>query len=144
MARTVRPSRPKLQSPTKRTRQPVISKVARKKSLSIKTPTVKQLPIKKPTKLRYHVEKEIKYYRQSITHLVPKACFIRMLKGMVLKMDTPMRFTKDALDMLQDAYESYIVANMETSYLATVHAKRVTLKPIDINLIRKIKDRQLF
>ncbi|ELA47282.1 hypothetical protein VCUG_01278, partial [Vavraia culicis subsp. floridensis] len=144
MARTVRPSRPKSQSPIKKVRKPIESKVARKKSLSIKTPTVKQLPIKKPSKLRYHVEKEIKYYRQSITHLVPKACFIRMLKTMVLKMDTQMRFTKDALDMLQDAYESYIVANMETSYLATVHAKRVTLKSVDINLVKRIKDRQLF
>lgn len=140
MARTIKPSKPRVA----KQKQSGVNKSARKKSLSIKTPTVKQLPVKKPAKLRYHVEKEIKYYRQTITHLVPRAVFIRMLKKIIISLNIEIRFTKDSIDMLQDAYESYIVASMETSYLATVHAKRVTLKATDVNLIKRIKDRSLF
>lgn len=75
---------------------------------------------------------------------MPRAVFIRMLKKVVMKLDAQLRYTKESIEMLQDAYESFIVANMETSYLATVHAKRVTLKAIDIYLVKKIKERELF
>lgn len=120
------------------------SKVARKRTLSIKTPSVQQLPVRKKSRVRNHINKEIKYYRNVLTHLVPKATFIRLLKGMVSEINTELRFSKDSILMLQDAYESFITATMETSYLATNHAKRVTLKAIDVALAKRIKERGLF
>ncbi|KRH92022.1 Histones H3 and H4 [Pseudoloma neurophilia] len=120
------------------------SSVARKKSLSIKTPAVKQLPVEKKPRIRRHIEKEIKYYRSVTTHLVPKATFIKLLKKVVSDIGSELRFTKDSILMLQDAYESFITASMETSYLATAHAKRVTLKAIDFTVTRRIQQQRLF
>lgn len=130
-------------------REPVGGKVigrgvARKKTLSVKTPAIKQLPVQKKIRLRRHIEKEIKYYRSVITHLVPKATFIRLLKSIVNKMRSQLRFTKEAIQMLQDAYESYIASTLEASYIATLHAKRVTLKAVDLAVIKKIRERGLF
>lgn len=145
MARTVRPKpgRGKIE-PENAKKKEIVSKVARKKTLSIKPPSVKQLPSKKTIRVRKHIDKEIKYYRGVMTHLVPKATFIRLLKGMVNKIGSDLRFTKDSISMLQDAYESFITATMETAYIATAHAKRITLKGVDLNVAKRIKDRGLF
>lgn len=145
MARTIKPQKPKGKGPIKSGKKIIDQKVARKKTLSIKTPTVKQLPVKKSTtRIRRHIEKEIKYYQGALTHLVPKATFIRMLKSMISQTGSELKITKHAISALQDAYESFIVATMETSYLATNHAKRVTLKQIDIAVAKRIRERGLF
>lgn len=141
MARTIKgKTEKKVSPPENRAKRGVV----RKKALSVITPVIKQLPVQKKVKVRRHVEKEIKYYRSVTTHLVPKATFIRLLKSLVNKIGTELRFTKESIQILQDAYESYIASTMETSYLATVHAKRVTLQVIDLTVTKRIRDRGLF
>lgn len=50
------------------------------------------------------------------------------------------RYQAAALEALQEATESYLVGMFEDSYLCTIHAKRVTLFPSDVQLCRRLKD----
>ena len=50
-----------------------------------------------------------------------------------------MRFQTAALMALQEAAEAYLVTLFEDSMLCTIHAKRVTLMPKDMNLARRIR-----
>ena len=44
-----------------------------------------------------------------------------------------------ALMVLQEAVEAFLVRLFEDSYLCSIHAKRVTLMPKDIRLARRIR-----
>ena len=50
-----------------------------------------------------------------------------------------LRFQSAALGALQEASEGYIVELFEDSNLCAIHAKRVTVMPIDIRLDRRIR-----
>ena len=49
------------------------------------------------------------------------------------------RWAKGAVDALQEAAESYLVGMMEDANLLTIHAKRYTIQPRDIQLARHIR-----
>ena len=51
----------------------------------------------------------------------------------------PLRWTKGALEALQEAVEAYIMALMEDANLLAIHARRYTLQPRDIQLTRRIR-----
>ena len=51
-----------------------------------------------------------------------------------------MRWQKAALDCLQEAAEAYLVSVMCDSNLLSHHAKRVTLMPRDMRLLRILRD----
>ena len=48
-------------------------------------------------------------------------------------------WTKGAVDALHEASESYLVGMMEDANLLTIHAKRYTIQPRDIQLARHIR-----
>ena len=48
-------------------------------------------------------------------------------------------FPERAIMALQEASEAYLVGLLEDSNLCTVHAKRVTIMPKDIQLARRIR-----
>jgi histone H3 len=50
-----------------------------------------------------------------------------------------LRFQKSALECLQEAAEAYLVGLFEDSNLAAIHAKRVTIMPKDMQLVRRIR-----
>merc|ERR1712025_76768 len=144
MARTIKPVKEKTGGKIASKSTKGIAKeqqVARKKALSIKTPAVKQHSQPRKPRKRSHISSEIKFYSSRTGNLVPKAVFIRLIKSFKLP---EVKFTRQSIEALQDAYESYIVSTVETSYLATHHAKRVTLMATDLNVVRKIKERGMF
>ena len=49
------------------------------------------------------------------------------------------RFTATAIKALQEAAEAYLVGLFEDTNLCTIHAKRVTIMPKDIQLARRIR-----
>ena len=51
----------------------------------------------------------------------------------------PLRWTKGALEALQEAAEAYITNLMEDANLLAIHARRYTLQPRDIQLARRIR-----
>ena len=48
------------------------------------------------------------------------------------------RWAQGAMDALHEASESYLVGMMEDANLLTIHAKRYTIQPRDIQLARRI------
>ena len=52
---------------------------------------------------------------------------------------TDLRFQANAVLALQEASEAYLVSLMEDTNLCTIHAKRVTIQPKDIQLARRIR-----
>ena len=49
------------------------------------------------------------------------------------------RWAKGAVDALHEAVESYLVGMMEDANLLAIHAKRYTIQPRDIQLVRRIR-----
>lgn len=116
------------------------------KSLSVRTPTISQQEKPKKAKRPAHstVLKEIKYYQSNVGFLIPRASLVRLVRDMsraTLKSMTAggFRFTSSSLNILQESLENHLVCLMELAYMASRHAKRVTLFPSDIRLINRIK-----
>jgi len=84
--------------------------------------------------------KEIKKY-QSTTHLLtrkrPFSMLVREI-SMALNVKT-FRWQSSAMDALQEATESYMIALFEDTNLAAIHARRVTIMPRDLRLVRRIR-----
>ena len=51
----------------------------------------------------------------------------------------PVCWTKGAIEALHEASEAYLVGLLEDANLITIHARRVTLQPRDIQLARRIR-----
>lgn len=118
-----------------------------RKSLSIKEPKISQsTPSKNKGKHRHNlVLREIAYYQQATRNLIPKSPFISIVRGAMSDISKSskgqqMRFTATSLDMLQEAFEAHLTSLSEAAYYCTMHAKRCTLFPKDLRLIRTIKD----
>ena len=52
---------------------------------------------------------------------------------------TQYRYTKDAMLALQEAAEAHLIKLFEDTNLLAIHAERVTIKPKDMQLARRIR-----
>ncbi|WUR02068.1 histone H3-like protein [Vairimorpha necatrix] len=117
----------------------------KRSSFSIRKPNITHSQAKKKVKKSASIVlKEIKFYQKSTGFLCSRQPFVRMMRrisGNIAKNTNSQapRFTSQALEILQDVFETHLTSLMETSYLASKHAKRVTLLPSDIKLINKVK-----
>ena len=82
---------------------------------------------------------EIRRYQTSSELLLRKAPFIRLVKEISNDQRPGMRFTSEAVMALMEATESYIVQLMEDSQSVAIHAKRVTIMPKDMQLVRRLR-----
>ena len=53
------------------------------------------------------------------------------------------RYQTDAIQVLQEAVEAYLIDLFEDMNLCTIHAKRVTILPKDMQLTQKIRGETL-
>eukprot|EP00301_Raphidiophrys_heterophryoidea_P022236 c6442_g1_i1.p1 GENE.c6442_g1_i1~~c6442_g1_i1.p1 ORF type:complete len:144 (+),score=16.91 c6442_g1_i1:53-484(+) len=86
--------------------------------------------------------REIRKYQKTTSFLILRLPFARLVKEIVL-LYTPVgiqfRMQARALEALQEAAEAYLVHLFEDANLCTIHAKRVTVMPKDIQLARRIR-----
>ncbi|KAK8753120.1 hypothetical protein OTU49_002646 [Cherax quadricarinatus] len=82
---------------------------------------------------------EIRHYQKRTELLVPKLPFSRVVREILSEQGRELRFQTLALMALQEAAESYIVAIFEMANLCSIHARRVTVYPRDIKLVRRIR-----
>ena len=82
--------------------------------------------------------REIRRYQKSTELLVRKLPFQRLVREIAQDYKTDLRFQASAIMALQEASESYLTGLFEDANLATIHAKRVTVMPKDIQLVKKI------
>ena len=71
---------------------------------------------------------------------MPKAPFSRLVKEVMEQFaDKADRIQSTALEALQEAAEDIVVSVFQDSMLCTIHAKRVTLKPVDMGLAVRLR-----
>lgn len=84
--------------------------------------------------------REIRKYQKSTDLLIRKLPFARLVRqtGTRLALEPP-RWTPMALLALQEATEDFIVDLFKDTGLLAIHAKRITIKPTDLQLARRIR-----
>ncbi|VDM28597.1 unnamed protein product [Toxocara canis] len=83
--------------------------------------------------------REIRRYQKSTELLIRKLPFQRLVRDIAQDFKTDIRFQLSAVLALQEASEAYLVGLFEDRDLCTIHAKRVTFMPEDIQLARRIR-----
>lgn len=83
--------------------------------------------------------KEIRKYQKSTELFICKMPFQRLVREIAQDYKSDLRFQSTAILALQESAEAYLVHLFEDSYLATIHAKRVTIMPKDIQLALRIR-----
>merc|ERR1712029_74744 len=84
--------------------------------------------------------REIRIYQKSTNLLIPRLPFSRLVREIAMNMSVrDIRFKSTALMALQEASEAYIVQLFEDCVLCSIHSRRVTIMPKDMNLARRIR-----
>ena len=82
---------------------------------------------------------EIHCYQKSGELLLRKMPFQRLVREITQDFKTHLCLQSGAVLALQEASEAYLVGLFEDSNLCSIHAKRVTIMPKDIQLARRIR-----
>lgn len=86
------------------------------------------------------IDRDIARLRMTWNLLIPKACFCRLVREILFSVSSDqMRMTPDSLTALQEASELYVTQFLEDSYMCTLHRQRVTLMPVDLQLVRALR-----
>ena len=135
---------PKLPGSGKAPRKQLQLKVQKKKGKAKggvkKLPPAEQLT-KKPRRYQPGTValREIRRYQKSTELLIRKLPFQRLVRELAQDLSkVNVRFQSGAIMALQKASEAYLVGLLEDSNLCTVHTKRVTIMPKDIQLAQRI------
>ena len=84
--------------------------------------------------------KEIRFYQRNTDLLIRRLPFARLVREVqTVFFRKPYRWQAQAMLALQEAAESHLVGLFEDANLCTIHAKRVTIMPKDIQLARRIR-----
>jgi histone H3 len=84
--------------------------------------------------------REIRHFQKSTDLIIRKLPFQRLVREIALEMyPEAQRFQSTALIALQEAAEAYLVSLFEDTNLCVMHAKRITIRPKDIQLARRIR-----
>eukprot|EP00928_Gymnodinium_smaydae_P090326 TRINITY_DN7414_c0_g1_i7.p2 TRINITY_DN7414_c0_g1~~TRINITY_DN7414_c0_g1_i7.p2 ORF type:complete len:159 (+),score=45.64 TRINITY_DN7414_c0_g1_i7:66-479(+) len=97
--------------------------------------------IKKPHRFRPGTValREIRKYQKSTELLIRKLPFQRLVREIAQDMKSDLKFQSQAVLALQEAAEAYLVGLFEDTNLCTIHAKRVTIMPKDMQLARRLR-----
>lgn len=93
--------------------------------------------VKKPKTLKRGVGalREIRKYQKSTNLLIPKLPIGRLVR----EIGNGKRFTPTAIEATHTAAEHYLTKVMEDANLCSIHGKRVTVQPKDIQFVIRIR-----
>ena len=84
--------------------------------------------------------RKIRYYQKQSSCLhIGMLPFQRLIREIGQDYKTDLRFSKEAMTLLQYAAEHYLVKLLEDANLNAIHAKRQKIEPKDIQLARRIR-----
>lgn len=84
--------------------------------------------------------REIRFYQRNTDLLIRKLPFARLVREVQgTQFRKEYRWQAEAMLALQEAAEAHLVGLFEDANLCTIHAKRVTIMPKDIQLARRIR-----
>ena len=82
--------------------------------------------------------REIQKYQKGADLLIRRGPFQRLIREIVQKRREGLKLQSSVVLALQEAGEAFLVGLMEQANLCTIHAKRVTIMPRDIQLACRI------
>ena len=83
--------------------------------------------------------KEIQKYQKGADLLIRRVPFQRLVREIIQKWRKGLKLQSSAVLALQEAGEAFLVGLMEQANLCTIHVKRVTIMPQDIQLACRIQ-----
>ena len=83
--------------------------------------------------------REIRKYQRSTELLIRKLPFQRLVREIAQDLRKDLRFQSTAVMALQEAAEAHIVSLFEDTKRATLHARRVTIRPKDMALAQRLR-----
>ena len=88
---------------------------------------------------------EINDYRETTQNFIQKSPFIRLVKEISdefseKQFGSNYKWQPEALNLIQEASESFLVELFEDMNVCASHAKRITIKPTDMQAALKIND----
>lgn len=83
--------------------------------------------------------REVRKYQNSTDLLIARAPFRRLVREIIMNLKDSIRMRSSALDALQEATEAYVTSVLGDANLCTIHAKRVTLFPKDLQLALRLR-----
>lgn len=101
--------------------------------------------LKKKTKPGVKALKEIRLFQKTTDLCLRKGPFFKLLKQELNKQAEGNKFTngvrlnKYAAVAAQEGLEQYLIKLMEDTLLLGIHAKRITIKPKDVQLARRVR-----
>jgi len=84
-------------------------------------------------------QREIRQYQQSANLLIQKYPFQQVVREISQEFKLEARFEPQAVVALQEACEAYLVGIFEDTNLCAVKAKRVTIRPDDVQFARRLR-----
>ena len=115
------------------------SEDSRRKSSRLNPPTPAPTDAPKRRKPGARALREIRRYQKSTALLMRKLPFQRVVREIARDYNTQIKFQTSALMGLQEAAEYYLVRLLEAAQHAAIHAKRITIQPKDIHLVRYMR-----
>ena len=82
---------------------------------------------------------EICKYQRSTELLIKVKPFQRLVRELSKDFKCDVRFQAKALLARQEALEAFVVELFEDTFVCAVHAKRITIFPMDMQLARRIR-----
>ena len=134
---------PKGKQPRKQIATTPLKKLSPKSVMNLRNQTRKA--IKAGTKpMRYKpgtvALQEIRRYQKTTELLIRKLPFSRLVREVAQDFKTDLRFQRNAIGALQEAFENFLIALLEDTNLCAIHARRVTIYPKDMELARKLRN----
>ena len=120
------------------------SRPSARKSKSPRKITSQAAAVTSPKKRRYRpgerALREIRFYQRNTDLLIRRLPFARLVKEVQTYFyRKEYRWQAEAMIALQEAAEAHLIGLFEDANLCTIHAKRVTVMPKDIQLARRIR-----
>lgn len=84
--------------------------------------------------------KEIKKYQSSTKNLIPKLSICRLIKEIMLDLGSTDRIALMAVDCIHEAAEIFLTSLFSDCNLLAHHAKRVTVRPVDMELCLLLRE----
>ena len=86
---------------------------------------------------------EIRWFQKSTKLLIPKMAFLRVACEILQRESPTSRIQASTVLALQEAAEGCLICLMEDTNLCTIHSKRITILPKDMQLARRIQGETL-
>lgn len=113
-------------------------------SILLRKKSYKNLAYRSKSKLTASMSRELYGLERCSRMQIQRSPFKRAMRGIAQNFRTNLRFKAEAVDVIQEAAETYITNLFEDAYICALHAKRETILPDDINLALCVRKDPIF